>query len=42
MTFVGVTFGYRVGRKYISKPEVVGGIAIVLIGFKALLEHFIS
>ncbi len=42
MTFVGVTFGHRVGRKYISKPEVVGGIAIVIIGFKILLEHFIN
>jgi putative Mn2+ efflux pump MntP len=42
MTFVGVTFGHRVGRKYISKPEVVGGIAIVIIGFKTLLEHFIN
>ncbi|NLJ50166.1 MAG: manganese efflux pump [Candidatus Atribacteria bacterium] len=34
MTFVGVTFGYQVGRKYISNPEVVGGIAIILIGLK--------
>jgi len=42
MTFVGVTFGHRVGRKYISKPEIIGGIAIIIIGFKTLLEHFFS
>jgi len=42
MTFVGITLGHRVGRKYIAKPEVVGGIAIILIGFKAFLEHFLN
>jgi len=42
MTFIGVTFGHRVGRKYISKPEIIGGIAIIIIGFKTLLEHFFS
>jgi len=42
MTFMGVTFGHRVGRKYISKPEIIGGIAIIIIGFKTLLEHFFS
>jgi len=42
MTFMGVTFGHQVGRKYISKPEIIGGIAIIIIGFKALLEHFFS
>ena len=42
MTFMGVSFGHRVGRKYLSKPEVVGGIAIILIGFKTFLEHIMS
>ena len=42
MTFIGVTFGHRVGRKYVSKPGVVGGIVIIIIGFKTLLEHLLS
>lgn len=39
MTFIGVSFGHRIGRKYVSKPEIIGGIAIIFIGFKTLLEH---
>ncbi len=41
MTFLGVSFGHQVGRKFLSKPEMIGGIAIIGIGFKTLLEHFI-
>lgn len=40
MTYFGVSFGYRMREKRIfSKPEVIGGIVITLIGLKIFLEH---
>ncbi|MEG0770645.1 MAG: manganese efflux pump MntP family protein [Clostridia bacterium] len=40
-SFVGVLIGNKFGAKYEKKAELVGGIILVLIGFKILLEHLI-
>lgn len=45
ITFVislfGVKIGNRFGNKYGNKAELVGGLILVFIGFKILLEHTI-
>ena len=35
----GVKIGNVFGTKYKQKAEIVGGIALILIGTKILLEH---
>ena len=44
ISFMGVIIGNRFGNKYESKAQLAGGIILVLIGLKILLEHmgFIS
>lgn len=39
ISFAGVAVGNRFGSKYKSKAELAGGIILVLIGVKILLEH---
>ena len=39
ISFVGVIIGNRFGNKYEKKAELAGGIILVLIGIKILLEH---
>lgn len=39
LAFVGVCIGKFFGAKYKSKAEMAGGIILVLIGLKILLEH---
>lgn len=39
ISFAGVFIGNFFGSKYKSKAELVGGIILVLIGLKILLEH---
>ncbi len=36
---VGIWIGNRFGEKYRSKAELLGGIILILIGTKILLEH---
>ncbi len=36
---IGIYIGHAFGSKYKSKAELVGGIILVLIGVKILLEH---
>ena len=38
-SFVGVKVGNIFGAKYKSKAELAGGIILILIGLKILLEH---
>lgn len=38
-SFVGIKIGQVFGLKYKSKAELIGGIVLVLIGLKILLEH---
>ena len=37
----GVFIGNAFGAKYKSKAEVVGGIILIIIGLKVVIEHFI-
>ncbi|SRR5699024_1415715 len=36
---IGVKIGNVFGEKYKSKAEIIGGIILILIGFKILIEH---
>ncbi len=39
ISFAGFIIGNKFGAKYQNKAELLGGIILVLIGFKILLEH---
>lgn len=39
LSFIGVMIGNRFGSRYKNKAELAGGIVLVLIGIKILLEH---
>lgn len=39
LSFVGVRIGHIFGVRYKSKAELAGGIILILIGTKILLEH---
>ena len=39
ISFAGVKIGNIYGTKYKSKAELAGGIILILLGFKILLEH---
>lgn len=37
--FVGVLIGHKFGAKFQNKAEIAGGVVLILIGIKILLEH---
>ena len=39
LSAIGIIIGHRFGAVYKSKAELAGGIILILIGFKILLEH---
>lgn len=39
LSVIGVKIGNRFGNKYEKKAELIGGIILILIGIKILLEH---
>ena len=39
LSFVGVLLGHRFGTRYRSRAEIAGGVTLILIGLKILLEH---
>ena len=39
LSFVGVAVGNRFGTRFQKKAEIAGGMVLVLIGLKILLEH---
>ena len=39
ISIFGVKIGNKFGDKYQSKAELMGGIILVLLGIKILLEH---
>lgn len=39
LSFIGMQMGWALGSKFQSKAELVGGIALIAIGLKILLEH---
>ncbi len=40
-SFLGVILGRLIGNKFEKKAEVFGGVVLILIAFKILLEHFL-
>ena len=38
-SFAGIKIGNTFGAKYEKKAEITGGIILILIGIKILLEH---
>lgn len=42
MCFIGVMIGHRVGCMFQRRAELIGGIVLILIGFKILLEHLLG
>ena len=40
LSMIGVKVGSIFGTKYKNKAELAGGVVLVLIGLKILLEHF--
>jgi len=39
LSMVGVRLGNAIGKRFQSRAELVGGVVLVLIGIKVLLEH---
>ena len=39
LSVIGTKIGNRFGDKYKSKAELAGGIILIIIGLKILLEH---
>lgn len=39
LSFIGVTIGNKFGNKYEKKAQVIGGLILILMGIKILLEH---
>ncbi|MEA5051182.1 MAG: manganese efflux pump MntP family protein [Oscillospiraceae bacterium] len=39
LSFAGVAVGNRFGARYQKKAEIAGGVILILIGLKILLEH---
>ena len=42
LSAIGVFIGHKFGAKYKNKAELAGGIILVLIGLKILVEHLIA
>ena len=40
-TFAGMKLGNKLSASYGSKMEIIGGIVLILIGLKVLLEHLL-
>jgi manganese efflux pump family protein len=39
LSFIGVFIGQKIGSKFKQIAEVIGGVVLILIGLKILLEH---
>lgn len=42
LSFIGVFIGAKFGLKFKSKAEFIGGLALMIIGTKILIEHLIA
>lgn len=42
LSFVGVFIGKKFGARYKKKAELVGGVVLVLMGMKILIEHLMA
>ena len=42
LSIIGVKIGHIYAEKYKTKAEILGGIILILIGIKIIIEHFLS
>jgi putative Mn2+ efflux pump MntP len=42
LTYVGVVFGHRAGTRWRTPAEVIGGLVLIGIGTKILIEHLVA
>ena len=42
ISLIGLEIGYRLGTKFGKKMEIAGGIVLISIGLKILLEHLLA
>lgn len=42
ISFIGAVIGARVGTKFKTKAEIAGGVILILIGLKVLIEYLIT
>lgn len=42
LTYIGVVLGHRVGTRFQKPAEVAGGLVLIGIGVKILLEHLLA
>ena len=40
ISIIGVKIGNKFGKKYENKAEFTGGLILIFIGIKMLIEHF--
>ena len=40
-SLIGVYLGKLIGHKFEKKAQVIGGVILIIIGFKILIEHFL-
>ena len=41
LSLIGVNLGKKLGNKYEKKSQILGGIILIILGLKSLLEHFL-
>ncbi len=41
-SFVGAAAGARIGSKFSTKAQIAGGVVLIALGIKILIEHFIG
>ncbi len=41
-SFVGAAAGARIGSKFSTKAQIAGGVVLIALGIKILVEHFIG
>ncbi len=41
-SFIGAAAGARIGAKFSTKAQIAGGVVLIALGIKILIEHFIA
>ncbi len=41
-SFVGAAAGARIGSKFSTKAQIAGGVVLIALGLKILIEHFVK
>lgn len=42
LTYIGVVLGHRVGARFQKPAEIIGGLVLIAIGTRILLEHLLA